>query len=92
MPTPHQMPDLAFHLRTSGPVVGLPDQIGLPCPTCGQVHFVRADTDRPTGRRRGALATQRAAHTGETKLGGPGMTTTMRTVFASRSTMKLSLP
>jgi hypothetical protein len=64
------MSDLAFHLRSGGPVVGDPVRVLLPGSRGGELFLVDADADAAPGGGRGALLTQRAPRARRAEAGG----------------------
>ena len=56
----YQVPDLAFHLGSGGPVLGPSGRDGLGGAGPGQLGLAATDREPPQGRRGGALGGQRA--------------------------------
>ena len=60
----HQVPDLALHLGSGGPVLGPPGRVGLGGAGPDQLGLAATDREPPPGRRGGALGGQRATPAG----------------------------
>src|SRR5450631_113158 len=68
----HQVPDLAFHFGSGGPVVRDPVRVALTCPGRGELLFVEPDADAAPGGCFGALLAQRAVRARVAETGGAG--------------------